>query len=445
MQFYLPVPYLKNKKNILKFVRFGAVLGAVVLFGAGCGKATNPTVSKTPINVWGIFDDAETMQPFLEVFSNTELPGAKVAYKKQSQVDQYEDYLLSALAANRGPDVFLIHSSWLPRWKNKILPAPTTLVTEKQVNEQFVDIVNKDVISGGRVYGLPAFVDSLALYYNKDIFNAAGVSRAPKTWQEVMDVVKRTTKSNVVEKSQIDQHGLAMGAGKNVNRASDIFSILMMQNGVTMLGDDGLPAFGENADAVRALQFYTDFANPAKDVYTWNEQSDYSIDAFAEGASAMMINYSYNIDTLKAKNPRLNFAVAPLPQVETGGTPVTYGGYWLYVVSKQTTSADTAWWFVRFMTSTAQARSYLEKSGYPPARRDLVQELQNDARIGVFANQALYAKSWSQDDSRLVDKLFTGAIDEVVTGQDTADGALKRVVEQLKAASVSANSANNNN
>jgi ABC-type glycerol-3-phosphate transport system substrate-binding protein len=212
-----------------------------------------------------------------------------------------------------------------------------------------------------------------------------------------------------------------------------------------MLGDDGLPAFGENADAVRALQFYTDFANPAKDVYTWNEQSDYSIDSFAQGSAAMMINYSYNIDTLKAKNPRLNFAVAPLPQVETGGTPVTYGGYWLYVVSKQTTSADTAWRFVRFMTSTAQARSYLEKSGYPPARRDLVQELQSDARIGVFANQSLYAKSWSQADSRLVDKLFVGAIDEVITGQDTVDGALKRVVEQLKAAAVSANSANNNN
>jgi multiple sugar transport system substrate-binding protein len=434
MQFFLPVPYLKNKKNILKFVRFGVVLGAIVLFGAGCGKAKNPPVSKTPINVWGIFDDAETMRPFLEAFSNTELPGAKVQYKKQSQVDQYEDYLLSSLAENRGPDVFLIHSSWLPRWKNKILPAPTTVVTEKQVNEGFVDIVNKDVISAGRVYGLPAFVDSLALYYNKDIFNAAGVSRAPKTWQEVMEIVKRTTKSNAVEKSQIDQHGLAIGTGKNVNRASDILSILMMQNGVTMLDEKGLPAFGESADAVRALQFYTDFANPIKEVYTWNERSDYSIDAFAEGSAAMMINYSYNIDTLKAKNPRLNFGVAPLPQVETGATPVTYGGYWLYVVSKQTTSPDTAWRFVRFMTSTAQARTYLEKSGYPPARRDLVQELQNDARIGVFANQALYAKSWAQPDSRLVDKLFVGAIDEVVTGQDTADGSLRRAAEQLKAA-----------
>jgi len=446
MQFYLPVPYLKNKKNILKFIRFGVVLGAIVLFGAGCGKSTNQTVSKTPINVWGIFDDAETMQPFLQTFSNTELPGAKVQYKKQSQVDQYEEYLLSALAENRGPDVFLIHSSWLPRWKKKILPAPTTIITEKQVNEGFVDIVIKDVISGGRVYGLPAFVDSLALYYNKDIFNTAGVTRAPKTWQEVMEVVKRTTKSNAVEKSQIDQHGLAMGTGKNVNRASDVLSILMMQNGVTMLGEDSLPAFGENADAVRALQFYTDFANPIKDIYTWNEQSDYSIDAFAEGSAAMMINYSYNIDTLKAKNPRLNFGVASLPQVETGGTPVTYGGYWLYVVSKQTTSPDTAWRFVKFMTNTVQARSYLEKSGYPPARRDLVQELQNDARIGVFANQALYAKSWSQADSRLVDKLFTNAIDEVVTGQDTADGALKRVADQLKAAiKSSANSTATNN
>jgi multiple sugar transport system substrate-binding protein len=309
-------------------------------------------------------------------------------------------------------------------------------VNEKQVNDEYVDLVSKDVITNGRVMALPLFMDTLALYYNKDIFNANGVSRAPKTWVEVMEIVKRTTKTNAIETNQIDQHGIALGAGKNVNRASDVLSALMMQNGVSILDKDGKPSFGDKPDAVRALQFYTDFANPTKDVYTWNTRSNYSIDAFAEGKAAMMINYSYHMATIKAKNPRLNFGVAPLPQVEncTVCKPVTYGGYWLLAVSKQSTSADTAWRFARYMTNTAQGRIYLEKTGYPPARKDLVQELQNDPRIGVFASQALYADSWKQVDSRLVDRLFTDAIDGVVTGQDTADAALRRASKQLEAA-----------
>lgn len=90
------------------------------------------------------------MDTFIKTFSNSEVPGAKVTYRKQSPVDQYENQLLSALAENRGPDVFLIHSSWLPRWKNRILPAPVAIMNEKQVNEQYVDLVSRDVVMGGR-------------------------------------------------------------------------------------------------------------------------------------------------------------------------------------------------------------------------------------------------------------------------------------------------------
>ncbi len=435
MLYYLPVLTLKPKKSLL--IRFAVLLGAVVFLGAGCGK-TNTPPNRVPISVWGVFDDAESMRPFLQAFSNNEVPGAKVDYKKKSPVDQYENELLSALAEGRGPDVFLIHSSWLPRWKNRLLPAPQTVATEKQVREAFVDLVGQDVIMEGRVMAMPLFMDTLALYYNKDIFNTAGVARAPKTWTEVMEIVKRTTKSNSTETNQIDQHGITLGAGKNVNRASDILSILMMQNGVEMVDKNGLPAFGENPDAIRALEFFTDFANPVKDVYTWNERSDYSIDSFAEGEAAMMVNYSYHIETIKAKNPRLNFGIAPIPQVEIGNRdnpPKTYGGYWLLAVSKQTTSPEVAWSFVRFMAGANQARQYIEKSGYPPARRDLVAEMQNDPRIGVFAGQSLYATSWKQADNHLVDSLFVKAIDEVVSGQDTAEGALRRAAEQLKAAS----------
>lgn len=425
-------------------LRLGLALSALVLLGAACARTPGAPRDASGIVAWGVFDDSETMRPLISAFKESARVRA-VEYKKVSPVDSYEQQLLRALAENRGPDVFLLHSSWIPRWKGALLPAPKDIIPVKRVQEEFVDTVADDLIADGRVLALPLSMDSLALYYNKDIFNAAGIARPPKTWQEVHEIVKRVTRFNDVEPNRIDRHGIAMGTGANVNRAPDILSILMMQNlgsGASaaeevrpMADAQGVPTFGEDADALRAVQFYTDFANPAKDVYTWNRRSDYSLDAFAEGEAAMMIGYAYHGGTIRAKNPRLNVGVAPLPHVERDpAVPLTYAGYWVFAVSRQTTAPDTAWGFVEFLTRTDPSRQYLEKTGAPPARRDLVAELQNDPRIGVFARQSLTAANWTQADNRVVDRVFTEMADAIAAGEDTAAGSLKRAAEQIAVA-----------
>lgn len=420
--------------SVSRTLRFVLLLSIIVLLGVGCVRG--PSVrNRPPLVVWGAFDDEETMQPLLREFESQH--GGRVAYKKISPVDSYEQQLLRALAENRGPDVFLVNASWMPRWQGALLPAPEEIVTEKDVREEFVDDVARNLVSEGRVLGLPLFLDSLGLYVNTDVLNAAGVARPPRTWQEVHEIVRRITQFDERDPSHIRRHGIALGTGGNVNRSADILSLLMMQNGAQMIGSDGLPGFGQDPNALQALTFYTDFASSSKDVYTWNARSDYSLDAFAEGEAAMMVNYSYHMNTIRAKNPRLNFTVAPLPQVEVGNAenpPKTYASFWTYGVSRQTVVPEDAWTFVRFISQTAPSRSYLQASGYPPARRDLVQEFQNDARIGVFARQALIATDWLQSDNRVVDRVFPEMIDAVVSGEDSAEGALRRAAEQISAA-----------
>ncbi len=383
--------------------------------------------------MWGVFDDADTMEPLVRAFEASQKRArVQVEYRKISPPDQYEEILRTALAEGRGPDVLLVHSSWIPRWQGTLLPAPSDTVSLRNVRDEFVDTVANDLVLNGRILGLPLFVDSLALYYNKDIFNASGVARPPRTWKEAHDVVRRTVRFNPVEPGQIDQHGLAAGTGRNVNRSPDIISAILLQNGVVFHDDTGAIAFGDDERARQSVRFLTDFANPAKDVYTWQPTSDYSIDAFAEGEAAMMFNYSYHRATIQAKNPRLNFAIAPFPQLD--GTTATYASYWAFGVSRQSANAQAAWQFVRFLTGTDSAREYLKRSGYPPARRDLVVELQRDPTIGVFAEQALSARTWQQPDNRVVDRVFTEMLDDVVVGRDTVEAALRRAAEQIQAA-----------
>jgi maltose-binding protein MalE len=71
----------------------------------------------------------------------------------------------------------------------------------------------------------------------------------------------------------------------------------------------------------QALSFYTQFAKLStsttgiNQAYTWNSRQHYSTDAFAEGSVAMMFNYSWQMAEIKNKNPKLNFSIASVPQI----------------------------------------------------------------------------------------------------------------------------------
>jgi len=108
---------------------------------------------------------------------------------------------------------------------------------------------------------------------------------------------------------------------------ADLSKGVALFDNVVRSGDRDVSA-GENA-----LTFYTQFADNSSPMYSWNIDSHYSLDAFSEGWAAMMLNYSWNIATIQAKSPNLNFSIAPLPQLE-GNQTVNYANYWAFAVSK---------------------------------------------------------------------------------------------------------------
>jgi len=152
----------------------------------------------------------------------------------------------------------------------------------------FADVVYNDAVFDNQIFGLPMSVDTLALYYNRDLFNTAGIPLAPTTWTEIQEAVKRLTYQDTA--GALTQSGIALGTADNVDRATDIVSLLMLQNRAVMTvgrsvtfqqtPPNGSREYVPGPDAVR---FYTDFANPVKEVFTWNSQQPNSLDAFAQG------------------------------------------------------------------------------------------------------------------------------------------------------------------
>lgn len=392
------------------------------------------------LEIWGVYDEEDV---FSGLISDYRINNKHVVieYKKKVFAD-YEQELINAFAADAGPDIWLMHNTWLPKHKDKIkeMPSGDEFLSFTGFREIFVEVVEKDLTENSKIYGLPLYVDTLAMYYNKDHLNSAGISSPPETWEEVIDDLEKLVKRN--RWGGIDRAGAILGTAQNINRSTDILCLLMLQNGTKMVSqdkktaafDEGIHLDEENYYPGRdALRFYTEFANPSKITYTWNPQLHYSIDAFIEGQATMMFNYSHHIPTIKTRAGYLNFGISTMPQIKGREFDINYANYWAFTVSKKIKSheVDEAWKFIIWLTGKESAKKYLEIARRPTARRDLIDWQKSDLELGVFAEQSLTARSWYQINSNDIETILADAIKSVVLGNASVSKAIETAADQV--------------
>ena len=177
---------------------------------------------KVTLQFWGTFDESSFYKDAIRDFEKNN-PNIDVMYR-QFNFENYEKQLIGSFAAGTGPDIWLMHNTWLPKHYDKIQPLPQQLLTEdkkplftyKEFQEQFVDVTVEDLTAGSQIYALPIYVDTLALYYNKDLLNSAGIVLPPSNWNEFNDAAKKLTVFD--ERSNVVRAGAAIGTAENINR-----------------------------------------------------------------------------------------------------------------------------------------------------------------------------------------------------------------------------------
>lgn len=402
------------------------VIGYFVLFG-GPKIPVSPTPPGGPpaitLEVWGVFDDADVYEPIFNAYTKIH-PNVTLRYRKFIW-DDYENTLVNALASGKGPDIFMIHNTWLGKHKNKLFAGPTAFP---------YSFVHSAFQQNDGLFGIPLFMDNLALFYNQDLFDQEGIHNPPRTWQEFVNDVKALT--HFSETGTLITSGAALGTNsKNINRATDILLLFMMQNHVEPFSDDGKQVTWQNDDkrfqaARNALEFYTNFANPAKSSYSWNSEQDYSIDAFWEGKLGMMFNYAYNIQTIKDKAPYLNFGTAPIPTKDS--FDVSIGNYWGLGVSKQSANRDTAWDFLQFFSADEQYVPYIRQTKRLPAKDNLLTSDKQDPLLKAFVDQVPFTRTPYQPNEKFIQQILDDMIAKVNNGQLTLDQALRYAADNLK-------------
>ncbi len=407
---------------------------------------------KNEITMWNLFDDSDVFKGQIQAYQSKH-PNVQITYRKFTNIDEYEELLVNEIAEGEGPDIFAMSNTWVDKHLKKISPFPvgkTSIPMNQQIFEDtFFHIASKDLIKNGAIYGMPLFIDNLAIYYNKKIFqdNIPNSDKPAETWDEIKKQVSLITKkNNSIEKFSLS--GIAMGRADNISRATDILYGLMLEHGTQMFNDAGNKAIFSSKQSsaqgagkpyqpfLEALSLYTSFSNSKYKNYSWNEEitslskDDKEIDPFLRGKTAMIFGYSYLYEDLLSKRKQIktlgestineeDIGIIEFPQIlsfaETGKRDAL-ASYFPFTVSRNSKNSDIAWDFIQFLTSKDSLIDYYEKTKKPSSRKDLVEEQMLDPVYGVFARQASYSKSFPESfpvDSNFLNKVFINAIEEV--------------------------------
>ncbi len=364
-----------------------------------------------------------------------------IDYETISNQSNYENEIREMQFEGDGPSIFMIFNSWVPRYQEKLLPVPKEIMGLPQFENTFARVTVGDLTTtDGDIYALPFYIDTLALYYNEDRFLNEGLSKPPKTWDEFKNYVEKLT--IIDEDGNIEKPGAAFGGGSNINRSQDILVLLAMQNNFRKDNTESLVSFN-NSGSIAAIKFYTDFTDPTKRFYTWNEDQMYSIDAFTQRKAAMMINYSHHINNVTSKTGgTLKFKIAPIPQLDKN-YKVNYASYWVPVVPKiapcrsaigKTDCYNLAWEFLNFAAKKENVKLYLDSTNRAAANLQLAQEQASDSddMRSIFASQVFTAKSWPHTDDEASDKALVEMIDSIITEDEDEKKILNEAIDIVK-------------
>lgn len=416
------------------------IIGLVVLLGVFVFllirlRSGGPSLgSSGEIIWWGLLDESAVATLIAEYqAANKKI---KITYIKQSTID-YRERLTSSLAKGEGPDIFRIHNSWAPMFKNDLGVLPSDVIDAAEFSQYFYPVIVKDLTTQQGIVGIPLGYDAITLYINQDIFAAAGQT-PPATWDEFRRLaVELTTKS---DSGLIIQSGTAIGRTENVDHWQDIIALMMVQNGADLSNPEGKLA----EDAV---SFFTSFA-PGDEV--WSEILPPSTNAFANGKVAMYFGPSRRASEISRINPNLRYKTIPIPQLrkdDPGEPDVTYATYWVESVWKDSSNHQEAWEFLKFLSekeSLEQLYENLSKTqtvGEPYPRPDMRSLLAEDKITGSIAAMAPQANSWYLVDETFdgttginsqISAIFKEAIDNVVRRGNVARELKKAAPEVAK-------------
>jgi ABC-type glycerol-3-phosphate transport system substrate-binding protein len=238
---------------------------------------------------------------------------------------QYQAKIVAAAKAGEMPDLCHIDFLWMQSWIQAGYLRDHTPFIEKAGGKAFLDGFYQNLIQiathDGKLYGVPAFGGGYMLYYNTELFKAAGLdpNRPPTNWDELLEYAKKLTKKDAAGNTIQWGYGIH---GQNIPADVSRFLQWMYSNGADPLSPDNKKAQLDQPKAIEALRFWSELYTKHAVVPPGSIQNGPGEvrSLFAQKKIAMQMGILWGLDQIFAENPAMRTAtmVAPFPkQVST--------------------------------------------------------------------------------------------------------------------------------
>ena len=409
---------------------FGVVaVVSVIIFAKFPAKAKLDTTlggAHGSVMIWGTFPTDGDLTKVLTEFRKQYEKTFTVNYEYHDPAT-FDTEIVEALASGRGPDILLLPDDLILRHTDKIQLIPYTAMNQLTFQSTFVQAGEIYMRDSGLI-ALPFAVDPMVMYWNRDLFNNALVTQPPVYWDEFLTLAPKLTKRDP-KTTDIVESALSFGEYSNVQNAKDILAMLFLQvgNHIVKLDPQEIPEVDlvtmkdqqvtPDENVISAFRFFMDFSNPLKNIYSWSRALPNSRDQFINGNLAVYFDYASAYKTLQQKNPHLNFAMAPVPQLRGTKVDITFARVHGLAVLKTSKNMQTAFVVVQRLLDSKPSGDFAKAFNLPPVRRDLLNIRQTDAVLAVLYDAAIRARTWLDPRPEESDKAFRNAVESVSSGR----------------------------
>lgn len=280
--------------------------------------------------------------------------------------------------------------------------------------------------TGGKTWGVPFQRSTIVLYYNKDLFKAAGLdpNKGPTTWAEMAEFAKKLTTK--------DASGKVMQYGVQIPSSGFpywLFQALAIENDAVLANDAGNAVKFDDPKVIEALQYWVDLAkqgtHPAGIVEWGTTPKD-----FFEKKVAMMWTTTGNLTNVK-NNAKFDFGVSMLPAAKRKGSPTGGGNFYIFKKSSPA-QQEAAFKFIKWVTQPERAARWSMETGYVAVSEaayntDTLRKYGRDFPAALVARDQLpfAVAEFSTHDNQRVTKALNDGLQAALTGTKTPTQAMQ--------------------
>jgi multiple sugar transport system substrate-binding protein len=339
------------------------------------------------------------MDMLIEQFE-AENPDIHVVHNGDIAYENFRDEIAASAPAGVGPDVVTLFYGWIPAFVDAgyLIPLPQDAFPPDWIESSFSPMVAESKFQD-EYWALPTAVRSLALFYNKDLFEAAGLDpeAPPATIEEFLEMAQQLTQYDDSGDTGIENLVKMGYAPEMTGQAHHWFrEVLIREFGGVPYSPDNREVMWNSPEGCEAFKYLSDFETVYHTGSSDNFIYENATDAFINGDEALHIDGSFRIGTIATSNPDLNYGVAELP-AGPDGERHTFGSYWTHGITRQA-AADEAKLeasirFLTFITTPEAGTLWVNEVGELPAQLEAAADpaLLEDPNLGPFAAGLGYA------------------------------------------------------